>query len=317
MATHSRFLDRCAPPVALKALALALSAFAIALCAGTSLAPDSAQAVEYHTTCVGHGFVAGSSPTDGSFFSRVETGCGSGSRDCDIYNWGSFKGGLSTTTTTCNAWSNNYGSYTECASYAKVNFPGQFSQHNHTPDGYCASLRAAPIGQVEPLPEEPMPESPDTTPAGTAVIGATASDPDGGPDLAVRVYRSEAGMTCPESGRVQDGAYGTVWPDEGFVELEQAPAGACADLNEQPVGFAVSHRPADGDVPASATIFGSVSADVRAVSVTLEGKTQQLELVAGTFIVPVTLEVLDGAELVVTTTAGDTVPYAVPVPSDQ
>jgi len=38
---------------------------------------------DYHTNCVGHGFVHGSSQTDGSFYSRVASGCGSGWRSCD------------------------------------------------------------------------------------------------------------------------------------------------------------------------------------------------------------------------------------------
>jgi hypothetical protein len=99
-----------------------------------------ALAAEYHTACVGHGWVAGSSASDGSFFSRVENGCGSNARECMIYNWGVFIGSqfVGDTTSTCNAWSNSFGSYTECASFARLYDPAAFSEHNHTPDNYCA-----------------------------------------------------------------------------------------------------------------------------------------------------------------------------------
>jgi hypothetical protein len=280
------------------ALALLLAAFAFLA------RPAPSPAVEYHTNCVGHGWVAGASPSDGSAFSRIETGCGSTARECKLYNWGVYLGSQTTTTTTCNAWLMTYGNYTECASYAKVNFPAQWSEHNHTPDGYCGAFRMAPLGNVD-AGDEPLEDSPDVTPAGAAVIGATAPDPDGGPDFAVRVYRSEAGQTCPEAGRTSEGRFGTVWPGEGFVELELASAGACADLDEQPVGFAVSDHPAVDDVDAHAVLFGSVADGVTAVSVVNGGRSESLEIVSGTFILPSTREVLDGAELIAMTGKGD------------
>ena len=46
-----------------------------------------ALADSYHTTCVGHGFVAGGSQTDGSFFARVEPGCSANYRTCAIYSY--------------------------------------------------------------------------------------------------------------------------------------------------------------------------------------------------------------------------------------
>jgi hypothetical protein len=96
-------------------------------------------AVSYHTTCVGHGFVHGSSMTDGSFFSRVEAGCGSSFRHCAIYSNGAFVGEqyITNTTSTCNVWSRDYGSYTECASTAHVSDTGVFSEHVHLPDNWC------------------------------------------------------------------------------------------------------------------------------------------------------------------------------------
>jgi hypothetical protein len=213
---------------------------------------------------------------------------------------------------------NNYCACTECASYAKLTFPAAFSQHNHTPDGYCAGLRAMatePVQKVEPLPDEPLTDSADVRPSGTAVIGATAPDPNGGPDFAVRVYASETGLTCPESGRVKDGVYGQQYP-EGWQDLPISSGGSCADLDGQPVGFAVANHTAQGDIAAYALVFGSVSEDVRSVSLTLNGQSQELPLSSGTFIAPTTADTIaEGATLSVTLADGSVKPYTVPVPS--
>ncbi|MGI8624128.1 MAG: hypothetical protein ACR2NB_11745 [Solirubrobacteraceae bacterium] len=99
---------------------------------------EAAFADDYHVTCAGHGFINGSSNTDGSFFSRVEAGCGPNSRYCDIYVGGVFKGGLSVqSTSTCNAWSRNYGDYLECNSTAHTQMLPYFSDHTHKSSGYC------------------------------------------------------------------------------------------------------------------------------------------------------------------------------------
>jgi hypothetical protein len=92
-----------------------------------------ALADSYHTTCVGHGFVAGGSQTDGSFFSRIENGCSPTYRECAIYTGGSWQGSQATydSSSICNAWSRDFGSLSECASSAHVNAPGVFSSHVH------------------------------------------------------------------------------------------------------------------------------------------------------------------------------------------
>jgi hypothetical protein len=96
-------------------------------------------AASYHTTCVGHGFDAGSSQTDGSFFSRVEAGCGSTNRHCAIYSGGVYAGeqNVFDSGSTCNAWSESFGSFTECASSAHVSDAGVFSEHTHTAPNWC------------------------------------------------------------------------------------------------------------------------------------------------------------------------------------
>ena len=98
-----------------------------------------ALAEHYHVACVGHGFVHGDVTTDGSFFARVEAGCGSTSRTCNLYTYGSFDGGetVGGTTTTCNAWSRSFGNFTECASTAHVSSSGVFSLHVHKAHNWC------------------------------------------------------------------------------------------------------------------------------------------------------------------------------------
>jgi hypothetical protein len=97
-----------------------------------------ARADSYHVTCVGHGFVEGGSQTDGSFFSRVETGCSSTYYFCAVKVSGSTVGGQEAYgTTTCNAWSRDYGDYTECHGSADVYDQGVFSEHIHTAPNWC------------------------------------------------------------------------------------------------------------------------------------------------------------------------------------
>jgi hypothetical protein len=98
-----------------------------------------ALADHYHVACVGHGFVHGDFTTDGSFFSRVEAGCGSTFRQCEIYSNGSFKGStsVSNSSSTCNLWSRSLGSYTECASTAHTYSAGVFSNHVHKAHNWC------------------------------------------------------------------------------------------------------------------------------------------------------------------------------------
>jgi len=93
----------------------------------------------FHVTCVPHGFVHGDSLTDGSFFSRVDPGCGSTVRRCDLYTSGSYLGGqiVTGTTATCMAWSVDYGHVSECASTAHVESVGVFSRHHHKPENWC------------------------------------------------------------------------------------------------------------------------------------------------------------------------------------
>lgn len=98
-----------------------------------------ALADHYHVACVGHGFVHGDSTSDGSFFARVEIGCGSTLRRCNLYTNGSYIYGVTVadTGTTCNAWSRSAGNYSECASTAHDYASGVFSDHVHKAHNYC------------------------------------------------------------------------------------------------------------------------------------------------------------------------------------
>jgi hypothetical protein len=98
----------------------------------------AALADSYHVTCVGHGFVEGGSQTDGSFFSRVDAGCGSSYRTCAIYSYNTIRGSSTAYDSgTCNSWSLDFGNYTECAGSARVYDAGVFSDHTHNAPNWC------------------------------------------------------------------------------------------------------------------------------------------------------------------------------------
>ena len=126
----SRSHSRLTPPLL---LLLLVSAFSFA--AMTTIA----WADHFHTTCVPHGFVHGEDTGDGSFFSRVEAGCGGSTRRCAIYSYRTFRGDQTVSGTThCNAWSRSFGNYTECASHAQTWYSGVFTDHAHYAHNWCA-----------------------------------------------------------------------------------------------------------------------------------------------------------------------------------
>jgi hypothetical protein len=97
-----------------------------------------ALADSYHVTCVAHGFVEGGSQTDGSFFGRVDNGCGSSYRSCSIYSFNTFRGGQTAYgAAICNTWSRDFGDYTECAGSVAVYDQGVFSAHAHYAPNWC------------------------------------------------------------------------------------------------------------------------------------------------------------------------------------
>lgn len=102
----------------------------IATCALVVVA-SPASANHYHTSCVGHGFVHGSSTTDNSWHSG---GCGnSGKKSCLVRMEGAtyYASYVGTgNPATCNQWSNYCCG--ELAGYATVDFDGVFSSHSHS-----------------------------------------------------------------------------------------------------------------------------------------------------------------------------------------
>jgi hypothetical protein len=122
-----------------KAVPLGLVLLALFCAASFGAIVKIASAASYHTTCVGHGFVEGASQTDGSFFSRVEAGCGSTYRDCELWYSSTALGSQQAygTTGTCNANSRDYGDYTECHGNARVYDQDVFSYHQHNAPNWC------------------------------------------------------------------------------------------------------------------------------------------------------------------------------------
>jgi hypothetical protein len=112
-----------------------LMAIAFVIALSTGLLTRAAVADHYHTNCVGHGFVHGTSTSDGSFHSRVEPGCGNGLKTCTLYTSGSYRGGEGTyDPSSCSFW---VGSGSECASEAHVDYDGVFSSHVHYAHNWC------------------------------------------------------------------------------------------------------------------------------------------------------------------------------------
>lgn len=79
------------------------------------------------------------------------------------------------------------------------------------------------------VPPDPQAAPPSQSPlAGTAqVTDARASDPDGGPDWALRVSRSETGQVCSTVGQVSQGAFGLIGLDGVFRRLPAEIVDAC------------------------------------------------------------------------------------------
>jgi hypothetical protein len=107
----------------------------------------TAFAVEYHTTgCTPHGWVAGASPSDGSFFSRTDgrSPCPQSGPACYIDSAGNpypgspIRGYASESADLCSAWSNDWftATPTECHWRAEV---GTYSLvlHVHVANNYC------------------------------------------------------------------------------------------------------------------------------------------------------------------------------------
>ena len=143
-----------------------------------------------------------------------------------------------------------------------------------------------------------------------AVVPVTVTDPDGRAGWAVRVYRSQAGLTCPEAGRTKDGNFGQVDDSGEFRSLDIEAAGSCADLSKAPMSLAVNHYPAGGKRPARAVIFGVATPKITALKLNLADASRAVTITGNAFLAVTREDALTGASLVATLADGTTTSYA-------
>jgi hypothetical protein len=143
-----------------------------------------------------------------------------------------------------------------------------------------------------------------------ASVPVSATDPDGGVAWAVRVYRSQAGLTCPEAGRTKDGNFGQVYSDDDFHVVDIEAAGSCADLAKAPMSLAVNHYPPNGKLPARAVIFGVVTSKVTGITLTSAAGSRAVTIKGDAFIVVTREDALLGTSLDAVLSDGSTKSYA-------
>jgi hypothetical protein len=153
--------------------------------------------------------------------------------------------------------------------------------------------------------------TPDASPAS---VESTTPDPAGGPDWAVRVYRSLTGETCPEAGRTSGGQFGRIEAGR-FTVLPVEPSGSCSDLGANLAAFAVNRYPATPDEGARIAIFGVASPHVQTVALKTGASEQPLALDNRSFLVVRAATTLDGLALVFTTDAGASVEHQLAPPA--
>ncbi|WP_445148570.1 hypothetical protein [Baekduia sp. Peel2402] len=152
---------------------------------------------------------------------------------------------------------------------------------------------------------------PNIQPDGTgARVPVTATDPDGRPAFAIRVYRSKSGLICPEAGRTAGGRFGQLDPAGEVEATEVAATGVCQDLSKEPAGYVVNHYPARGKLPARAVVFGVTTDAVTGVTLTTAGVQRPVRFAGNTYISVVREDALAGASLDVTLADGTTKSYA-------
>jgi hypothetical protein len=143
-----------------------------------------------------------------------------------------------------------------------------------------------------------------------ASLPVAVADPDGGAAWAVRVYRSQAGLTCPEAGRTKDGNFGQVDGDGAFHALDIEAAGSCADLAKAPMSLAINHYPAAGELRARAVIFGVVTSKVTGLTLSSATGSRALVVKGNAFIAVTREDALQGTSLEATLDDGSTKSYS-------
>ncbi len=168
-----------------------------------------------------------------------------------------------------------------------------------------ASALTSSVGNDTPLgPEALQPDG------NGARVPVTVADPAGGVAWAVRVYHSQAGLTCPEAGRIKDGNFGQVYSDGDFHVLDLEAAGSCADLAKAPMSLAVNHYPATDELPARAVIFGVVTPKITAITLAGAAGSRALTIKGDAFIAVTREDALQGTSLNATLSDGSTKSYA-------
>ena len=142
-----------------------------------------------------------------------------------------------------------------------------------------------------------------------ARIVATAPDPAGHQDLAVRVYESKTGLTCPEAARTDGENFGQLEADGSFQPLDVEAAGSCIDLTNAPMSVVVNNYAANSAHPAYAAVFGVVSPKVATATIRLGGHSRPLSVTDGAYIVATNQAELADAAVEATLTDGSTKTY--------
>lgn len=170
---------------------------------------------------------------------------------------------------------------------------------------------SAVMGATQPV--EPSGPA-DLVPDGTgSTIATTAADPDaaaarGGatvPRWAVRVYRSESGLTCPDVNRTVGGDWGRVDGDGSFHPLALDASGECVALSaEHPYELVVRHLPANDERGARAVAFGVAASGVTSITLTTDGTAQDVPIDNGAFVAAIAEDDADATTVAFTLTGG-------------
>jgi hypothetical protein len=130
----------------------------------------------------------------------------------------------------------------------------------------------AAASAIVPQPRE-FEQQPDRLLPGPAepMTGATAAEPRGGPDWAVRTYVSRTGLLCTERGRLRGDVFGDLREDGGFEPRPPGATGMCGDGRQDPVLAAVDRLPAHAGQPEVTIVYGTSLRRLRAVTVEPDG----------------------------------------------
>lgn len=171
------------------------------------------------------------------------------------------------------------------------------------------------MGAIEPAaPQGPAALEPDGS---GAAIAVTASDPvasRGGtatPRWAVRVYRSQTGLTCPDANRTVGGDFGRVDGDGSFHPLALDASGECVALTAaQPYELVVRHFPADDERGARAVVFGVASDGVTSIAMTVDGTARAVPVDGGAYVAAIADDDAAGTSVTFTLADGRTETHA-------